>query len=199
METELRKPPRLYSTRPVNNSDDGFWKVSNKAKIGIGIAAIALGITAAVLSGGTAVPALITALQISGSSTAMGAGMGAIFSGISTLVSGGNIRNVGSSMLRGAVDGAVDGAADGFMWGGVGVLASKAGYGWKVSKNLQVLYKTPSTKGGALFASRKPKVRVEGDMLHGLHGHWGVGKKAQSIHRSLNSFKWGAEKKGFWR
>lgn len=176
---------------PINHSDDsGYWKLPNWAKVGIGVAAIALGVTAAVLSGGAAIPALITAAQISGSSTVIGAGFGAIANGISALTKGESIRDIGSSMLKGAVDG----AADGFMWGGAGVLASKAGYGWRIGKNLQVLYKTPKTKGGALFASKNPKVRVEIDMLHGLHGHWGQGKATQSIHRSLNPFKWGQPK-----
>ncbi|EYE87575.1 hypothetical protein Q428_12455, partial [Fervidicella metallireducens AeB] len=172
---------------PINHSDDdGFWKLPNWAKVTIGVVAIGVAVAAAVATGGAAVPALATAAKLAASSAILSGGIGAV----SGYVSGGR---------KGALRGAIDGAADGFMWGGAGALASKGGYGWKLGKNLQVLYRQPSNKGGALFALKKPKVRVEMDMLHGFHAHWGKGKAQQKLHKSINPFRWGTPKKGFWR
>ena len=85
----------------------------NWAKIGIGVAVIAIGVAATVATGGAAAPALIAALQVAGGSAAIGAVVGGI---------------------TGGWKGALDGACDGFMWGGVGAGASMVGKAIQAAK-----------------------------------------------------------------
>nr|WP_242847851.1 RHS repeat-associated core domain-containing protein [Fervidicella metallireducens] len=184
---------------PVNHSDDdGFWKLPNWAKVTIGVVAVGVAVAATVATGGAAAPALLGALQVAGSSAAIGAGIGAV----SGYISGGR---------KGVLRGAIDGAADGFMWGCVGAAAETVaakvvskvifngnkGYGFKVGKKAEVLYKNPNKGGGTLVSVKKPKFRIDLDPVDGLHGHWGTGKAAKSIHRSLAPWDFGKPKK-FW-
>lgn len=175
---------------PVNMDDpSGYWP--RWVKVAIGLAAIAVGVAATVATGGAAAPALIGSLQLAATSAAVGAGIGAATKGISTVVRGGDLGDIGASML----DGAIDGACDGFMWGGISAggmqvgraLLNNAGRGFKIGKNTEGLYRTPSTKGGTLISTKTPKgtkFRVELDANSGLHYHFGKGRKAK-IHRKL--------------
>ncbi|QAA33759.1 hypothetical protein [Clostridium manihotivorum] len=57
----------------VNHSDDdGIWKLPTWAKVSVGVVAIGVCVTATVAD----VPALIGALQVAGSSTAINSGIG---------------------------------------------------------------------------------------------------------------------------
>jgi RHS repeat-associated protein len=198
------------TNNPVNFSDDiGYWKIPNWAKVTIGAIAIGVAVATTVATGGAALPALLGALQVASTSAAIGAGIGAGINGASSLIRGGSINDIGKSMLKGAVDG----AADGFMWGGVGAaaetvmskVASKVifkgndGYGYKVGKKVEVMYKNPNKGGGTLFSikSSKSRFRLDLDPFDGFHGHWGTGKAAKSIHRSLAPWSFGKLKK-FW-
>ena len=67
------------------------------------------------------------------------------------------------------------------------------GYGYKIGKNIELMYKTPNTNGGTLISVRK-RFRIDYDEPKGLHGHWGKGKTARKIHRSLNPSRWGNPK-----
>ncbi|WP_238475850.1 RHS repeat-associated core domain-containing protein [Clostridium manihotivorum] len=180
---------------PVNHSDDsGYWKLPNWAKISIGVAAIGIAVVATVATGGAAAPALIGALQVAGASAAIGAGIG----GISGYISGGR---------SGAIHGAIDGAADGFMWGGIGAAGSslarastkfvfngRGGYGYKIGKHIEVMYKNPNVDGGTISSysnkAKKLKFRLDYDAIHSLHYHKGVGKVGK-VHRSLAPWKFG--------
>ena len=184
---------------PVNNSDDsGYWKLPNWAKVAIDVVASGIGAAVTAITGGAAAPALLGALQIAGSSAAIGAGTEAV----SGYISGGR---------KGVLRGAIDGATDGFMWGGVGAavetvsakVASKVifngnkGRGFKIGKKAEVLYKNPNKGGGTLVLVKKTKFRIDLDPVDGLHGHWGTGKAAKRIHRSLAPWNFGKPKK-FW-
>ncbi|WFF71985.1 DNRLRE domain-containing protein [Proteiniclasticum sp. QWL-01] len=198
---ELSKNLFTYcSNNPVNNFDNtGNWKIPNWAKITIGaVAIVATGVITAA-SGGLAAPAMLGALQVAGHSAVLGSVVG----GLSGLVKNGK---------KGIISGAIDGAINGFMWGGVGAagetfaskVLSKAifngngGYGFKIGKKFEALYKNPSKKsGGTIISHVKSRVRLDLDFTHGLHAHWGKGKAAKKIHRSLYPWNFGKPKK-FW-
>ena len=95
------------------------------------------------------------------------------------------------------------------MWGGIGEAVSggtrivskyifngNGGYGYKIGKHVEVMYKNPSkgNPAGTLFRYnnklKKKHYRIDFDYDYGYHQHWGWGKK-QKIHRNLLPWKFG--------
>jgi len=103
---------------PVNNIDeDGNWKLSNKAKFGIGMLALAGALALTVATGGAATPVLVGVVGSTLAGGAIGGGIGYITGG-----------------TKGLKKGIVNGAADGFMWGSIGAVGAVAGKVIKGSK-----------------------------------------------------------------
>ncbi len=109
---------------PVNRFDNnGNWSLPNWAKIAIGVTAIAVGITAAVVTGGAAaaIPALIAGAKTAVIAGAISAGSSAAVSTVRSISHGESFKE----SVKKAGKSAVNGFCDGFMWGGIGFGASR--------------------------------------------------------------------------
>jgi hypothetical protein len=78
------------------------------------------------------------------------------------------------------------------------IFKARAGWGFKTkNEKIQVLYANPEAEGGpggTFFAYKGGiKWRIDWDPVHSLHGHWGTGKAAQKIYRSLSPWSWGKD------
>lgn len=130
---------------PVNRFDvDGNWSLSNRAKIAIGVAAIAVGVIATALTGGAATPVLVASLKIAATSATIGAIKGAGISAVSHRLSTGSWKGAGTA----AISGAIDGASDGFMWGGIAAGAAFTTVAAKGIRVQEIGKLKPSNKSG---------------------------------------------------
>ncbi|NCB94635.1 MAG: RHS repeat-associated core domain-containing protein, partial [Clostridia bacterium] len=164
---------------PVNMSDDdGNWPkwATNLVKVGIGAAAIGIGVAATVATGGAAAPALIASLKIATTSAIVGAVSEAGTSAVKHRISTGSWKGVGKKILRGAVNG----AADGFMWGGISAGATFTTVAAKGIKVQQIGKLKPKGKSGNGYFGvqyRNKRNSLKSIELHsphksGPHQHW---------------------------
>ncbi|KPU42967.1 hypothetical protein OXPF_37360 [Oxobacter pfennigii] len=77
------------------------------------------------------------------------------------------------------------------------IFKGHGGRGFKPTTKTMVLYANPNAEGGpggTFFAYKGgTKFRIDWDPAHSLHGHWGVGKAAQKIHRGIYPWNWGQD------
>ena len=101
---------------PANRTDvGGNLSLPNIAKIGIGAAAIGLGVLATVATGGAALPALVAGVKSACIAGAISAGTSAATTAVHSAVSGNSL----STVVRKSANAAVNGFANGFMAGGI--------------------------------------------------------------------------------
>ena len=170
---------------PINMIDeDGNWPqwAKNLLKVGIGIAAIGIGVAATVATGGAAAPVLLASIKIAATSAALGAITGAGLGAISSRLSTGNWQGAGKAALSGAVDG----AADGFMWGGISAGATFTTVAVKKVQIQQIGRLKPQNKSGKGYIGVKYKNKrgsTKSFELHSPHKsgshrrwHWQLNK-----------------------
>ena len=170
---------------PINMIDeDGNWPQWAKKllKVGIGIAAIGIGVAATVATGGAAAPVLLASIKIAATSAALGAITGAGLGAISSRLSTGNWQGAGKAALSGAVDG----AADGFMWGGISARATFTTVAVKKVQIQQIGRLKPQNKSGKGYIGVKYKNKrgsTKSFELHSPHKsgshrrwHWQLNK-----------------------
>ena len=185
---------------PVNRVDiDGYFSISNLGKIGIGAAFIAVGIAATVLSGGTAIPALIAGVKTAVTIGAISAATSGGITAISSTLSGDNAKTV----LKKTIKSSIDGFCDGFMAGGITAGASmttgaliKNSSGIKIGNTpnpnhgrVDIGYGSSSKNGGGTLLSYNNKngssrFRIDADSLNTLHLHYGQTNRLRKIHRT---------------
>ena len=170
---------------PINMIDeDGNWPqwAKNLLKVGIGIAAIGIGVAATVATGGAAAPVLLASIKIAATSATLGAITGAGLGAISSRLSTGNWQGAGKAALSGAVDG----AADGFMWGGISAGATFTTVAVKKVQIQQIGRLKPQNKSGKGYIGVKYKNKrgsTKSFELHSPHKsgshrrwHWQLNK-----------------------
>ena len=170
---------------PTNMIDeDGNWPqwAKNLLKVGIGVAAIGIGVAATVATGGAAAPVLLASIKIAATSAAFGALTGAGLGAISSRLSTGNWKSAGKAALRGAIDG----AADGFMWGGISAGATFTTVAVKKVQIQQIGRLKPQNKSGKGYIGVKYKNKrgsTKSFELHSPHKsgshrrwHWQLNK-----------------------
>ena len=108
---------------PVNRTDaNGNWSMPNRAKVAIGVGAIAIGVAATVISGGAAAPALAIGIKTAICAGVVSAGSCATIETVKSVNQGRSIADT----LKNVGKAAIDGFCDGFMWGGVGFGAARS-------------------------------------------------------------------------
>ena len=170
---------------PTNMIDeDGNWPqwAKNLLKVGIGVAAIGIGVAATVATGGAAAPVLLASIKIAATSAAFGALTGAGLGAISSRLSTGNWKSAGKAALRGAIDG----AADGFMWGGISAGATFTTLAAKEVQIQQIGRLKPQNKNGKGYIGVKYKNKRGSTRSFELHSphkggshrrwHWQLNK-----------------------
>ena len=120
------------NNNPVNDRDDD-GRLSLLAKIGIGVAAIAIGVGVTALTGGAAIPALVAGIKAACIAGAIAAGTSAAQTAIESAVSGDDINTT----LDKTAHSAIEGFANGFMMGGITAGASQIiSGGFKIAASL---------------------------------------------------------------
>ena len=190
---------------PVNRFDNGGY-LSSLAKLAIGASAIVIGaafIAATASTGGTAAvfgSAVLAGLKSATIAGVAGAFAGAGASSVSHRISTGTWKGVGTAALKGGAEG----FASGFMAGGItfaatsalGVLGQTA-QGIKIGNTakpqygrINIGYGNSRVQGTTFFSLQKGSgkclFRLEFDVSHYLHWHYGATNRLLNIHRPAN-------------
>ena len=168
----------------------GDWFKENWVKLAIGAAAIILGAVVTALTAGAGIgfmaafgSALLASAKAVGVSMVISAGIGAVVGGI-------------TDGLDGALRGFANGLADGFMWGGI--FAGSAQILGGASKLLASRNVSFSSKTNWLYGNRnsqsttllrvnkagKQLFRIDADVSHLWHLHYGKTSVAMRLHRT---------------
>jgi hypothetical protein len=174
----------------IDENGNKWWNPlswSNKTKIVIGAAFIAVGLIATVATGGALAPALLATVKTVATSVAISSSIGTVVGGVSASLNG---EDIAEGMLNGFIDGAVDG----FMFGGVAsgtgnIFKSIAQTSWG-KRTINMTSKSKNwffgNKSGDLTIFRNGNnFRIEYGVSNGLHFHarlaGGIGKHRKTL------------------
>ena len=179
----------------------GNWVKDNKdnlIKVGIGVVGIGVGVAAVALTGGAAAPAVIAGIKVAATVGAVSAATSAGITATKSIISGDDFK----AGVKKTFQSAIDGFSEGFMVGGIMFGASSAYTVFKGTSNGLHFGKTPKDDYGRISigygrAERKAhtifsiqnargqsRFRLDVDLEHFLHLHFGLTNKARKVHRT---------------
>ena len=189
----------MYSysfNNPINyNDDNGAWPkwAKNAIKIGVGLAAIGIGVAVTVYSGGLAGPAVVAGLKTAVVIGGISAGVAATVSVTKSLTQKKNTKEI----VKDASSSAIDGFSNGFMIGGMSAgigLSSTIGssegikIGSTVNPNYGRITIGYGTKNGNTLinisnSAGKSIFRIDADPVHFIHMHFKDAYHGSKYHR----------------
>lgn len=179
----------------------GNWVKDNKdnlIKVGIGVVGIGVGVAAVALTGGAAAPAVFAGIKVAATVGAVSAATSAGITATKSIISGDDLK----TGVKKTFQSAVDGFSEGFMVGGIMFGASSTYAAFKGTSDGLKIGKTPKDKYGRITigygdktnytqtifsiqnARGQSRFRLDVDLEHFLHLHFGLTNKARKIHRT---------------